>query len=324
MVLVNIGTPTSTSEDDVADYLMRFLGDKPVVDIKDPEEKKAVLRRLIRPKQSAEKYREIWDADRGSPLLFHTQDLLASLQGILGVGYHVCIGFQYSEPSMETALQELSAMGAGRIVLVPMFPHFARATVGAFLANASAVAMRLGLSQNLQVVPPFYKDPGYLQAAQECMAASCKDVDHVVFSFHGVPLHQLHVEEPKNCYRAQCQETAELLAAALGLAPQRWSLAFQSRRQVRGDIAWTEPHLDELLQELPGRGFPRVAVFAVSYTVDCIETLGGIGQDGRSLFLAAGGTELRLVPCLNASSTWSENLARLIREPRRAGAFWAM
>lgn len=352
VVLVNIGTPASTSVEDVKEYLIRFLGDKPVMDIEDPEEKQAVLERILesRPAKSAESYSRIWDPDRGSPLLYHTEDLAASLQQALGEAYDVCIGFQYSEPSMETALMRFMSLGAEKIILVPMFPHFAEATVGAFLANTSRTAAKLGCSAYLQVVPPFYKNPGYVEAAQQLIKDSVgpggRSVDHVVFSFHGIPESQCtrtdetesvcmripnccsrRCEANRNCYRAQCLETARLLARSVELPDDHWSAAFQSRRAVRGSIRWTKPYTDELLAELPKRGCRRVAICAPSYTVDCIETLGELGHDGREIFEAAGGSELLLIPCLNASETWTHNLARLILRPPTAtegGGYWAM
>merc|ERR1711862_738783 len=116
-------------------------------------------------------YRKIWDPVRGSPLLFLTKDLVLGLRRELGKNYEVRIGFQYSEPSVETAINQLMALGVATIVLVPMFPHFAQATVGAFLVNTCRVAAEAGCAAKLQVVPPFYKNPGYLEVASEHIAA---------------------------------------------------------------------------------------------------------------------------------------------------------
>ena len=84
LLLLNLGTPDSTSVADVRRYLQEFLMDGYVIDIN------PILRFLLvhgiilrtRPKKSAEAYKKIW-TDRASPLLFHSQDLTASVQKIM-------------------------------------------------------------------------------------------------------------------------------------------------------------------------------------------------------------------------------------------------
>jgi len=48
---------------------------------------------------------------------------------------------------------------------------------------------------------------------------------------------------------------------------------------------------------------------------DCIETLEEIGIRGRETFLAAGGEELTLIPCLNDQPQWADAVAALCRQP---------
>lgn len=359
VVLLNIGTPESTTLDDVREYLIKFLGDDRVIDIASKEAKKAILQKILEsaPARSAESYKNIWHPNRGSPLLYHSEDLVDGLQRILGDAYDVRIGFQYSEPSVEAAVRGLMALKVGKIILVPMFPHFAQATVGAFLANTCKVAADLSCSTYLQVVPPFYRHPGYIEAARDCIAPvvghqAC-NVDHVVFSFHGIPESQCSRtdetesicmkvsdccssghEAVRNCYRVQCLQTVELLVLALGLPPGSWSMAFQSRGSMRTAIRWTRPFTDELLVDIARQGKKRVAICAPSYTADCIETLGELGSECRDMFLRAGGEELFLIPCVNSSPAWTHNLAAIIQgmpesraEASQAGAtqnYWAM
>lgn len=353
VVLLNIGTPASTDVEDVREYLARFLGDRKVV-IDRPEAKRAALQGILqRAPKSAELYRKIWDPVRGSPLLYHTQDLTDGLQGTLGAGYKVCIGFQYSEPSVETAFADLLALDVEEIILVPMFPHFAEGTVGAILANTCMVGAQLGIGSRLRIIPPFYKSPTYLEAKAAHIRAhvggGVASVDFVVFSFHGIPERQCTRTDDtqrvcmkvrgccfrsclatRNCYRAQCHETAKLLAHAVGLPEGRWSVAFQSRASLRGAIEWVKPYTDEVLASLPIEGKQRVAVCAPSFTADCIETLLEIGEDGKRSFLEAGGCEFQMIPCLNGSEGWVANLAKMIRDypvqrgRGEGGGFWAM
>ncbi|MBV6647655.1 MAG: ferrochelatase, partial [Cyclobacteriaceae bacterium] len=76
VLLVNLGTPDSTSVPDVRKYLREFLMDKRVIDI--PSVPRWLLVNLIiatfRAPKSAAEYRKLF-TDRGSPLKYYTEDL---------------------------------------------------------------------------------------------------------------------------------------------------------------------------------------------------------------------------------------------------------
>ena len=76
LLLVNLGTPEAPTAEKVRPYLAQFLSDPRVIDIS-PLGRWFLLNLFIlpfRPKKSAEAYATIW-TERGSPLLFHTDDL---------------------------------------------------------------------------------------------------------------------------------------------------------------------------------------------------------------------------------------------------------
>jgi len=160
-----------------------------------------------------------------------------------------------------------------------------------------------------------------------------KNVDHVLFSFHGLPeaqctktddTKQVCLRKPdccarltranRNCYRAQCFESARLLARELGLEEGSWSIGFQSRLTLRGTIQWIRPYTDEVIGDLGRKGVRRLALLAPSFTADCVETLEELGIQGREEFAEGGGEELVLIPCLNSSATWVQNLASIVQE----------
>jgi len=339
VLLLNIGTPASTSVEDVREYLGRFLADDRVIEIEPPLLKFVLLQLLLatRPQNSAANYQRIWDPVRGSPLLFHSEDLAAGLQAELGDRYAVRIGMAYSEPFVGEALRSLAASGVDDVVLVPMFPHYASSTTGSILANAYNTAAEVFCTPYLQVVPPFYDSPHYLRCMREIISEHVgprgRDVDHILFSFHGLPEAQCTKTDTsggrclrgpdccaaitfdnRNCYRAQCFETARLLANGLGLEEGRWSIGFQSRLTLRGTIKWIRPYTDEILEDLGRSGKERVAVVAPSFTADCVETIEELGITGREQFTEAGGKELVVVPCLNSSGHWVAGLARILQE----------
>ena len=78
IVLVNIGTPNSPEPEDVGVYLKQFLMDPDVVNI--PFLFRWILVNILivprRKHKSSEAYKKVW-SDRGSPLMYFTEDLVA-------------------------------------------------------------------------------------------------------------------------------------------------------------------------------------------------------------------------------------------------------
>ena len=105
VLLVNLGSPDSTSVGDVRRYLNEFLMDGRVIDTP------WLLRRFIvamilinRPKQSAHAYQKIWTPE-GSPLIVTSRKVQAKLQERVTVP--VELAMRYQNPSIESALRKL-------------------------------------------------------------------------------------------------------------------------------------------------------------------------------------------------------------------------
>lgn len=330
LILVNLGSTPSTAVADVRRYLDQFLMDRHVIDVPWP------LRRLIvsqvlrtRPAASAAAYRSIWWGE-GSPLLVVGKRLQAKMAQ-RWQGAPVELAMRYGEPSIEQALRSLAIRGVERATLVPLYPQFADSTVTSILEEARRVLQRHGLHLRLDVIPPFHGQPEYLSAlGASILPYLRRPYDHLLLSYHGLPERHVRKADPtgrhclcsatccrqppadvlESCYRAQCVRTSEQVTAALGMPRERWSLAFQSRL---GRAKWIAPHTDAVLGELARRGVRRLLVACPAFVADCIETLEEIGIRGRETFLAAGGEELTLIPCLNDQPYWADALAKLCR-----------
>jgi ferrochelatase len=181
----------------------------------------------------------------------------------------------------------------------------------------------------IEVQPPYGDTPDYIAA----LAASAKNhleagYDHMLFSFHGVPVRHLresdptgghclialnccHVASPAHatCYRAQCFKTVAAFVKQAGVPAGKYSVSFQSRL---GRDLWLMPYTDVELAELPKRGIKKLLVICPAFVSDCLETLEEIGIRGRATFLSAGGQEFALVPCLNEHPRWLTALENMI------------
>ena len=338
VLLVQLGTPDSPSTGDVRRYLAEFLSDPRVLDMH-PVGRWLLLHGVIlrtRPGKSAAAYRKIW-TNRGSPLLLHSQDLAVGLQAELGQGFKVALGMRYGRPPLAEALRELQNAGCDEILVLPLYPQYSLAATASATDAVFAAASALPAVPSLSVVSDVHAHPAFIEAVAVVAEEELQTFrpDHHLFSFHGVPEHQVRATEipgpdgkvaghclgaatccdaltaaNRQCYRAQCFATARALAARLELSPDAWSVSFQSRL---GRTPWIRPYTDELLPLLVQRGVRRLAVLTPAFTADCLETLEEIGIRERASFLAAGGEELRLVPCVNAHPSWVAGLAELVR-----------
>ena len=308
LLLINLGTPDAPTTPAVRRYLAEFLSDPRVVDI--GAIRRALLLHLIilrvRPKKSAEAYRAIWDAERGSPLLYHSRDLAAAVQQRLGTTWRVELAMRYGKPAIADALAALD--GCDRIVVLPLFPQYASSSTGTAYARVMELAGAQWRVPTLELVPAFFADARFL-AAWEAVAApalAAAKPDHVLLSFHGLPVRHIERGDP---YREQCLQTAAELVTRLGIGEH--TVCFQSRL---GRTPWIEPHTDKVIDELARDGVKRLAVLCPAFVADCLETLEEIGIRARKQFVAAGGEELVLVPSLNASERWIDAVAAIAEQ----------
>lgn len=325
LLLVNLGSPASTSVADVRSYLNQFLMDPYVIDLPWPVRRLLVSLILIkRPEQSAHAYASIW-WDEGSPLVVLTRRLQAVMREQWTHG-PVEIAMRYGEPSLDTVLTRLSSQGVRNITLAPLYPQFADSTVTTVIEEAKNVVQAKKLPVQFKLLPPFYDQPEYIDALVASTSAYLEQsFDHLLLSFHGLPERHLTKLDPTGshcfkdadccrnaspavlatCYRAQCMRTAAAFAEKMGLPEGKWSVSFQSRL---GRAKWIEPYTEARLDELAKQGVKRLLVMCPAFVADCIETLEEIGDRGREQFVEAGGQELVLVPCLNDNRQWGEAL----------------
>jgi ferrochelatase len=330
-LLLNLGTPEAPTTEAVRTYLREFLSDPRVLDM--PGIPRALLLNLVilpfRPKQSAHAYRQVWDEQRGSPLMYHSRDLETKVAEKLGSEWHVELGMRYGSPSIASAMVGLHRARCERIVVLPLFPQYASSSTGTAMARVLDLARYQWNVPSLHIVHQFYDDAGFLGAFQAVAepALAAARADHVLFSFHGLPERQIRKSDPTGetcfatsdccdrlanptCYRAQSFATARMLAERLKLAPGTWTVCFQSRL---GKIPWIQPHTDVLLDELPKKGVKRLAVLCPAFVADCLETLEEIGIRARAQFKAAGGEELTLVPSLNSTPAWVDAVVAMAK-----------
>lgn len=333
LLLVNLGSPQSPEVADVRRFLREFLSDPRVIDI--PGWKRWLILNLFilpfRPKKSAHAYRQIW-TDEGSPLIVYGENLARKVQQRLGAEVTVELAMRYGEPSIATALDRLAEKGIDQIGVFPLYPQYSSSTTGSTIEAVCKEATQRWNTPFLQIVPPFYDDPDFIEALAGRLKATLDVAKHqrVIFSYHGLPerhcrksdasgSHCLEKEDccaamgkdNRNCYRAQCFRTTEQLAESLGLSQEQFVVCFQSRF---GRDPWIGPHTEDLLDKLVDDGVEDAVILSPAFVADCLETVEELGIRGKEQWLAKGGTSLTLAPCLNDGDNWADALVAIARK----------
>ncbi len=324
VLLINLGTPAAPTAGGLREFYRYFFSDRFVFDINPFA--LWLLRNLIimplRAPRTAKDYAGIW-MEEGSPLKVYSERVRNGVQerfDAAGEDVAVRVGMAYSQPFIADALAELEREGRDEILIFPMYPQYARATTESALAVVRKAAASWRRAPKLRIIDDFFADPAFIRVWAEVIRGTLAEanVDHLVFSYHGLPEAAIRKIDSRghcrfgaccdrvgkanrNCYRAQCFATSRAIAAALGRKEATCSVAFQSRF---GPAQWIKPYLDEHLLELLAQGKKRVAVATPSFVTDCLETLHEIGLEYREQFIEAGGEELILVPNLNDAPGW--------------------
>jgi ferrochelatase len=308
LLIVNLGTPSAPDPGAVRRYLAEFLSDRRVVEIP-PLLWQPILRGIIlplRPKKSAQAYREIW-TEAGSPLAVFTRAQASALQAALGGGIVTAHAMRYGEPAIGPAIDALVAGGCNRILVAPLYPQYCGATTATVIDAVSGHLATLRYQPALRFLPPYHDDAAYIGALKSSVEAGLAALDFtpdvLLASFHGMPERTRSLGDP---YYDQCLQSAARLEEALGRPVE---VAFQSRF---GRAKWLEPATDATLERL-GREGRSVAIFAPGFSADCLETLEELAIRGKEQFEEAGGKRFAYLPCLNDSAPGMAMLEALVR-----------
>ena len=328
VLLVNLGSPDSTSVGDVRRYLNEFLMDGRVIDTP------WLLRRFIvgmilinRPKQAAEAYKKIWPPE-GSPLIVTSRQVQAKLQERVTVP--VELAMRYQNPSIPDAIRKLRERGVDELFLIPLFPHYAMSSYETAVVRVQKVARKVVPGMKVVVQPPYGDAPDYI-AALAASAANHLEAGygHLLFSFHGIPERHLRKSDTTGChcltvpncceiaspahatcYRSQCFKTVAAFVAKADVPKEKYSISFQSRL---GRDPWLKPYTDFELPRLAREGKKKLLVICPAFVSDCLETIEEIRMRGRETFLEAGGKEFAQIPCLNEHPLWLAALEKTVK-----------
>jgi ferrochelatase len=240
----------------------------------------------------------------GSPLTEITRAQARALAERLEMP--VFAGMKHAPPFIADAAAEARAAGIERLVGLPLAPHYADMSLGAYFA-----ALHQAWDGELIVVRGFHDHPAFVAAVRALLVEALAGFapDRVFFTAHSLPA---RIEAAGDRYRERLLESCRLAAAGSELP--EWEFAFQSAS--RTGEPWLGPDLLEALARSRAR---RALVCPIGFVADHLEILYDIDVEAMAV-AREHGIELRRTQSFNARPEFIDALAAVVRDAVNAGS----
>ena len=188
----------------------------------------------------------------------------------------VRVGMTCSAPSVETALEELRAAGATRLVVLPLYPQYSVTTTrGSFTRVTRALAAMGWAPERRHAPDAWYDEPGFVAAHVDRILAAAAPRCRTRIrqrpwsSILRIRCPSRPSTKEKDPYPRHIEETVRSIDAALGNR-YRSRLGYQSKV---GPVEWLGPSTPDVLADLAKAGEKQVLVVPVAFVSDHVETL---------------------------------------------------
>ncbi|KAB2879267.1 ferrochelatase [bacterium] len=300
VVLLQLGGPDSLEA--VEPFLYNLFCDPDIIDLPGAFLFRRPLARLISSRRAPKVqalYRRIGNR---SPILPQTKLQAQSLQKSLltsGVTADVLIAMRYWHPFTEEAVRQVAAGGYDRVILLPLYPHYCKATTGSSVNEWNRCVRQFGKrSIPTTLIHSYFDHPLYIESlvgqirlSLDRIQAEDRKKVHLVFSAHGTPMKLVRDGDP---YSRHIRATYEAVVkkGAFGLPHH---LCFQSKV---GPQKWLEPSLLGAIASLAKEQVSHVLVVPVAFVTDHIETLSEINIEAKEDALKLGIRYFDMTPAL--------------------------
>ncbi len=304
VVLLNLGGPERL--EDVAPFLCNLFSDRRIIRL-GPALLQPLLARCIAWRRASKSRASYQRIGGGSPLNRITrQQAQALAAALLPVpGLEVTMAMRYWQPRARPALAPLVSHGVRRIIALPLYPHYSRATSGSSLEDLAEAAATFAAPPTITQVRSWPDHPAYIACLTRRIReglARCGEETALVYSAHSLPQSFIDEGDP---YLDELRRSIAAVEAVTGI---RGRLCFQSRS---GPVRWLSPSTPETLHALAAEGCRRILLVPLSFVSDHVETLSEIDIDYHRL-AAELGMRLERTPSFNAESDFIHCLRDLV------------
>lgn len=316
VVLLNLGGPDSL--DAVEPFLYNLFCDPDIIDFPGAFLFRKRLAKLISSRRHPRVQKQYAQIGGKSPLKDHTLKQAALLEETLNAVFpaKVYVAMRYWNPSTDDALDAIERDGIKRVILLPLYPHYSKATTVSSMKEwenrLKERHRRLELDTTL--IDAYYDHPTYIDAfierideAFERIPAERRDDIHILFSAHGTPLKLVREGDP---YSDHIKKTVEAIVRQGGITHD-FSLCYQSKV---GPLKWLTPSTPDTIKDLASKGVKNMLVVPVAFASDHLETLFEVGIEFRHMAEAAGVEHFEVTVGLNDSAKFIDALAQLVFE----------
>jgi ferrochelatase len=313
VVLFQLGGPDSL--DAVEPFLYNLFCDPDIIDFPGAFLARKALARFIASRRGPKVAAHYAEIGGKSPIVDLTNAQAQALQRELGPSAKVFVAMRYWRPFTEDVVAELKKGSYDRVVLIPLYPQFSKATTVSSMKEWNRQCGLLGYTGvTTGTVCCYHNHPLYIEGIVENINAAYarfSGVDpaaiEIVFSAHGVPVSLIKGGDP---YKLHIEETVRLtVERGAWRSPHR--LCFQSKV---GPAEWLKPSLDDTVHALAAEGRKHLLVVPIAFVTEHIETLHEIGIETREEAEALGITQFEVMPALNDHPKFIACLADLVRK----------
>ncbi|MGH7389953.1 MAG: ferrochelatase [Candidatus Rokuibacteriota bacterium] len=250
-----------------------------------------------------------------SPLNDLTLMQARSLEAFLGginVRLPAFVGMRNWTPYLHETLAVMGRRGSRRALGVILSAFRTEASWERYMEDVAVARARAPQAPEIVFAPPFFDHPLFVEAVADRVRAAlgrapsgARADTPVVFTAHSVPT-SMAAASP---YVSDFTTASRLVAERLGHA--RWSLAYQSRSGDPRD-PWLGPDVNDVLEDLGGRGARHVVVAPIGFVCDHVEVLYDLDVEARATAAAVGLT-LHRATAVNDHPRFVAALADLVQ-----------
>jgi ferrochelatase len=308
VILLSMGGPDSAV--DVREFLTNIFSDRSIIRLPGGRLLQKPFARFIASRRTPSVQENYKLIGGGSPLLKWTEAQAKQLTSLLSAASPAVkcyVGMRYFRPMTEDAIHQAYRDGFRRMVFLPLYPQYCKATTG-----SSFEVARLTLQEYTDVQAEFVNDfhahPGYTELLAEYIDGNIGDDDTLLFSAHSVPQKFVDEGDP---YVDQVRRTA---AAAAG--DREYFVSFQSRT---GPVKWVGPDTVDEARRLLNERSGDLFIVPISFVCDHIETLYEIDIELGEKLGPELAPRIKRMPMFNDDKRFSLVLANVLKE--KAGAY---
>jgi ferrochelatase len=222
---------------------------------------------------------------------------------------------RFSEPSIMDGLRALADRGVEYVAAIVLSPQFSPLLMGGYAKAIDEARAELGdRAPRVEVAGAWHDEPAFIVAlasqvsdALAVLPPDERDAVGVLMTAHSLP-RRVAEQEPE--YLAQLRDTAEAVAARVGIAAGRWQFCWQSAGHEPGE--WMRPDFADLMPEIAASGGRSVLVVPVQFLADHLEILYDVDVGAREQ-AEHHGLAFRRIESLNADPELIEALAKVAR-----------